>query len=338
MLLHVAAGTIARSSQGVPPKILDFSEETLPSLPTLVMDQFASHVIRVLFLLLCPHLFNSSTLHKSQEFHGQGQSQSREEKSRPAEFREVSKKHVTTLRKTLDENEVACPVLQMALEMEADQDLSDEPGSLVDHVLIGLISACHDDPSFVPEASDYLLTLLRDPTSSHLLETIVSRCPEPVFDVLWTTYFERSLRKLSVHPVANFVVAKALERAQARQLTYTFSELRDSLESRVGTLRALIERAAALTILEAEVCEVCRSMLAQYIFDKIPVWEICFAFEVKTKEDRKPFVPCALSLKTKSEYTSAVKAKAVAPPDPETHEDPSKKHTGRLQEWLTHSS
>ena len=81
----------------------------------------------------------------------------------------------------------------------------------------------------MPEASDYLATLLRDPTSSHLLETLVSRCPEPVFDILWTTYFERNLKKLSVHPVANFVVAKALERAQAKQLTYALSELRDSL-------------------------------------------------------------------------------------------------------------
>jgi nucleolar protein 9 len=81
----------------------------------------------------------------------------------------------------------------------------------------------------VPQASDYLVTLLRDPTSSHLLETLVSRCPEPVFGILWTTYFERSLRKLSAHPVANFVVAKALERAQAEQLSYALDELRDSL-------------------------------------------------------------------------------------------------------------
>jgi len=29
----------------------------------------------------------------------------------------------------------------MALEIEADQGLSDEPGSLMDHVLVGLITA-----------------------------------------------------------------------------------------------------------------------------------------------------------------------------------------------------
>jgi nucleolar protein 9 len=91
------------------------------------------------------------------------------------------------------------------------------------------------DPSSVPEASDYIATLLRDPTSSHLLETLVSYCPESVFGILWTTYFERSLRKLAMHPVANFVVAKALERANAEQLSYAMNELRDSL----GKLRRM---------------------------------------------------------------------------------------------------
>jgi nucleolar protein 9 len=137
-------------------------------------------------------------------------------------------------------------------------------------------SYADNDPSSVPEPSDYIATLLRDPTSSHLLETLVSRCPESVFDILWTTYFERSLRKLAMHPVANFVIAKALERANAEQLSYTMNELRGSLgklrrtyashilsrrahhcsETRIGILRALIERAAALNALEDEICEV----------------------------------------------------------------------------------
>ena len=32
-----------------------------------------------------------------------------------------------------------------------------------------------------------------------------------------------------MHPVANFVVSKALERAKAKQLSYALIELRDSL-------------------------------------------------------------------------------------------------------------
>jgi nucleolar protein 9 len=96
-------------------------------------------------------------------------------------------------------------------------------------------SYADNDPSSVPEASDYIATLLRDPTSSHLLERIVSHCPEGVFGILWTTYFERSIRKLAMHPVANFVIAKALERANADQLSYATKELGDSL----GKLRRM---------------------------------------------------------------------------------------------------
>jgi len=90
-------------------------------------------------------------------------------------------------------------------------------------------SYADNDSSSVPEASDYIATLFRDPTSSHLLETLVSRCPESVFCILWTIYFERSLKKLAMHPVANFVIAKALERANFEQLSYAMNELRDSL-------------------------------------------------------------------------------------------------------------
>ena len=80
----------------------------------------------------------------------------------------------------------------------------------------------------MPEASDYLTTLLRDATSSHLLETLVSRCPDTVFSMIWSTYIEGSLRKLAMHPVANFVIAKAVERANPDKLLYALCDLRDS--------------------------------------------------------------------------------------------------------------
>lgn len=76
------------------------------------------------------------------------------------------------------------------------------------------------------EPSDYVGTLLRDPTSSRLLETLVRRLPKEIFDVVWTTYLAGKLARLAVHPVANFVVAKALERASEEQLAQTCEELK----------------------------------------------------------------------------------------------------------------
>lgn len=76
------------------------------------------------------------------------------------------------------------------------------------------------------EPSDYVVALLRDPTSSYLLETLVSRCPSQVFNMFWSTYFKGKLARLALHPIANFVVAKAIERQDSKQLSDTLEELK----------------------------------------------------------------------------------------------------------------
>lgn len=85
-----------------------------------------------------------------------------------------------------------------------------------------------DGPPETHEPSDYLNTLLRDPTSSHLLETLVTRSPDLAFGVLWTYYFQGKLTRLSIHPVANFVVAKSFERLDEQQLREVCLELSGS--------------------------------------------------------------------------------------------------------------
>ena len=107
------------------------------------MDQFASHVVRALFLLLCPQLFQSDAPHKSQSFvrsrksvawkarqgplksiFGDNSDQAQSETSKrawPPAFHAVAGRYVAMLRTTLDANEVrslagnkvACPVLQV---------------------------------------------------------------------------------------------------------------------------------------------------------------------------------------------------------------------------------
>ena len=58
---------------------------------------------------------------------------------------------------------------------------------------------------------------MRDPTSSHLLEVLALCAPPFVFRSIWTTYFVGRLPKLVTHPVANFVVAKAVERLESEE-------------------------------------------------------------------------------------------------------------------------
>jgi nucleolar protein 9 len=108
------------------------------------MDQFASHVVRALCLLLCPQLFQSEAPHKSQaslrsrksaawkakqgplrsifgDGPDKGKASAEDRQPHPLEFRDVATKFVTILRTNLNANEVrslaankvACPVLQV---------------------------------------------------------------------------------------------------------------------------------------------------------------------------------------------------------------------------------
>lgn len=141
----------------------------------------------------------------------------------------------------------------MLIETEADQGMSDEPESLMDRALMGLISlhrqffprmrrepqltyCLGEDPNCNPEASDFLATLLRDATSSHLLETLVAKSSPSIFNLLWSTYFQRQLPRLSIHPVANFVVARALARIDQVQLGGVCEELGKSWQKIISRL------------------------------------------------------------------------------------------------------
>ncbi|KAI0721971.1 armadillo-type protein [Cerioporus squamosus] len=343
-LLTVATETVSRESRGVFPPTpesgedegelrtltqltLDTCEELSPSICSLIMDPFASHVVRALLLLLAPDVLGSlhdnsgksasgvrskkSAAYKARQgsmksvfVEGEADAHNNASRRTPKEFRKAAMNFISALREQLNENEVralaanqvASPVLQMLLELEAAYGQAGQPGSLMDRVLVGMITALHEDPSAEVPESDYLMTLLRDPTASHLLETLVSRSPGPAFDTLWRTYFSGKLSKLAVHPVANFVVAKGIERLSAEQLAATVEELRGVASkfvknARTGVLRALVDRSI---VLQSE-----GQGVVQLILD---------AFELDSEENKPLLVPCILRLKSSqvSDYQRAL--------------------------------
>ncbi|KAI0035625.1 ARM repeat-containing protein [Vararia minispora EC-137] len=350
-LLTASTGTIIREFRGIHPKvenddnkgelrtatqlILDLAEELLPSVNTLVLDPFASHVVRALFAVLCPELFASDTSimrskksaawkAKQGEFRsvfadGEGKSKSVPPRASFPEFRVMARRFIETIRDAMNANEVralasnkaSSPVLQMVIRVEADLEMSDRSGSLMDWVLVGLITLYQRDSSEVPEESDYLNTLLRDTTSSHLLETLVSFCPPHIFTLLWSVYFKGKLARLAVHPVANFVLAKALERASVDQLEAVVREMSGSWKKirskwmRPGVIRALIERAGSQRAAETVVCEAVRT-----------------AFELSAPDDLRLAVPCMLRLQAPEVCTAYVGLYLQA----DNAEPPKKRH------------
>lgn len=121
-------------------------------------------------------------------------------------------------------------------------------------------------PSSEPVREDYVETLLRDPTSSHLAEALILHSPPRVFRAVWSAYFQDRLTKLATHPVANYVVAKAVARLDGDELGGAMNELKGAFGrtvklGRTGVQRALVERAAVTQKCEGEVIDVSAILL-----------------------------------------------------------------------------
>ncbi|KAJ7229049.1 armadillo-type protein [Mycena pura] len=302
--------------------IVDVCEELFPHFTGLVTDPYASHVIRALLLLLSPNLVilhetaqNSMRSKKSANWKARqgplksvfkatsGKEDSAVVSTPPKSFTETARKFVELVRKELDDNEtralaankVASPTLQMLLAVEAEQQMAQDTDSLMDRVSVGLVSFSRDNPTGTFPASDYFTTLLRDPISSHLLETIVCKCPDAAFSILWATYFKGSLPRIALHPVANFVLAKALERVDVAQLTDICVELHNTWgkmiqTSRTGVLRAVVDRCGSLKACSSEINEA--------------IWAAC---QINTPDEQKLLVPCMLRLQTVQDFKATTR-------------------------------
>ncbi|KAK0436063.1 uncharacterized protein EV420DRAFT_1673663 [Desarmillaria tabescens] len=175
-LLEVSGETVSRETKGILPEIpqgdskkghlptttklvLDLCDELLPILPPLLHDPFSSHIVCVLTLLLSPtsntHIQSQTSKHSKSWKGKQGEMRSlfKSEKgegkdvARPVSFEEVARKIVGAVREGMSDNEVracagskvACPGLDILIEVEAKHGMSNKSGSLMDHMLVGMV-------------------------------------------------------------------------------------------------------------------------------------------------------------------------------------------------------
>ncbi|KAK0206001.1 armadillo-type protein [Desarmillaria ectypa] len=332
-LLEVAGETVSRETKGILPEIpqgslktghlptitelvLDLCDELLPVLPQLLHDSFGSHIVRALALLLSPTSnAHSQTSKRSKSWKGkQGEmrslfssEKSKEDTARPSSFNKAAKKIIRAFRDGMSDNEVracagskvACPGLDVLIEVEAKHGMSNESGSLMDRVLVGMVGQTLKSSTPPPTTeSDYIHTLLRDATSSHLLETIVTQAPQLVFDVLWNTYLcpENGVERLATHAVSNYVLARAVGRANTKQLGVLGTKWwgRAVKMGRLGVVKAIVERTA-------EVGE-----------GGEDIWQaLQGAFGFEDQPDPEILIKSVMSLKTFEDHQSA-----NTPPEP----------------------
>lgn len=222
--------------------------ETSEDLSSLFQDQFGTHVIRSLLLLLSSRPISTSgngsedaasslRSKRSSKFReGQDPNQESETSSNikkvksyliPKEFENALEKlREDCLRevgmneiRALAVNPVSSPTLQLILLLEnearskADQEEQEQETStqlkLSDLILGGLISSQEEE---LGERLDHLETLLRDPVGTHVLETLLKSVPKNIHSRFWRLYLKGRVIKLGTHPVANFVVASGIKR------------------------------------------------------------------------------------------------------------------------------
>ena len=242
---------------------LDTLKELQTNLGYLMTDQFASHPLRVLLLVLSGSGFTaprSSTLLQSKKkerisitgqdsAHIGGETESR---AIPASFKDAVDQVIaetvagldTTYLRALTTHPIANPVLQQLLELEltrsGKQSIKDTK-SLFRKLL-------PDDPlEDRTESVSFINSLLYDPIGSRFLEIIVTLCPGKIFKALYKYCFMGKLGILAKNEVAAFVVIKIIERLGKDDLQNAMDHVCPHIDvlikrSRTSVIKALIER------------------------------------------------------------------------------------------------
>lgn len=82
------------------------------------------------------------------------------------------------------------------------------------------------------------------------METVLAHAPQPVFDVLWNMYLcpNGDAGKIAVHPVSNYVLAKAVTRTNEDQLNSMGRAwwAKAVKAGRLGVIKAVVDRAVEL--------------------------------------------------------------------------------------------
>ncbi|OAV89608.1 hypothetical protein PTTG_05840 [Puccinia triticina 1-1 BBBD Race 1] len=171
-------------------------------------------------------------------------------------------------------------LLQLIIEIEFDRGEAETPGSLTDIILDGLFQT-----PFSSDRSEFVEVSLRDVTASRVIEGILSRLSAPLFTRFHAVYLVGRIGHLCNHPVANFVISRAVSQLNEESFGPALEEVRPKLADcidnyRIGFFKALVERSAAFDpAVHQEVIET-----------------ILKAFGIDGETDYRWIFPCLISL------------------------------------------
>ena len=236
---------------------LNTVEELRENMGYLMMDNFASHALRVLIVVLSGRpledtatsavvkskkkenvdVMNTSLRHKVQDKSSQ--------RTVPGSFNTALTKIIegtvggldTNYLRALATHPVGNPVMQLLLETEfvmAGKQKAKDEKSLYRKLI----------PDDIPEEGTqsfaFLKGLLYDPVGSRLLETIISNAPGKSFKALYRAQFKGNLATMIRNDVASFVVMRVLERLSNENLQQALNELCPEIPALLSRSRTLV--------------------------------------------------------------------------------------------------
>ncbi|KAJ2798436.1 Nucleolar protein 9 [Coemansia helicoidea] len=260
--------------------VLGVVEALTPHWPFLMSNEYASHILRVLLLVLSGRPIEDQANPKSSIKSKRSTKYMEDRNGAPASHRSLAAQRTVpeSFAAALDQllskasgamsdvvargftnSPVGCPVLQLMLEFDAGRGRLEEPGSLLDKCLMGLISDGGKGEN--PRRDAVVKMALEDVVGSHFLQKVAEVASEALFQTLYDRYFSRNLRQLAQHPIANFVVQSMFEHAKnADQLKAMIAQTAPLVRNllfgrRAGVVRALLVACSRLGACYGEIMD-----------------------------------------------------------------------------------
>jgi nucleolar protein 9 len=241
---------------------LQVIDELKPNLSYLLTERFASHVIRVLLLVLSGEplsdgkstaLVASRRKEKMETTPASQQLATSKERSVPKSFVAAANDMMaaatsaleTTYLRALATHPTGNPILQLLLQLDLKRTRRNGHTKSEQSVLWKLLP----DESLEDgcDSAKFLRGIVYDPTGSRLVETIVEYAPGKLFKKLYKNILQERMASMAKNDIASYVVMKIMERMSKEDLEHAMDLILPEIpalvaRNRVNVIRTMVER------------------------------------------------------------------------------------------------
>lgn len=241
---------------------LQAAEELEPNMGFLLTDRFASHTVRVLFLVMSGEPLDDASVKamlaskKKEKLEAPVRDEGKSTNKRvvPKTFRPALDKLIHSAISTLDTTYLRAlathptgnPVLQLLVRLELSNPGKNKQleGNSVFKKLLP-----DEELEDESESAKFISGLIYDPTGSHLVEIFVQSLAGKTFKKLYRNILKPRLSSMAKNDIASFVAIRILERLGKDDLAEAKTLLLPEIpvlvsRRRIGLIKVLVERCA----------------------------------------------------------------------------------------------